>query len=370
MKKSFPELIKSDRARIIAYFQSGEREITRKNLGMLEALSLLIAFLLLLFFLITPIILPHWEITPQHILFLPATLIFYIPGVYYQRKAEVSSRSVTLLSIGFITVLFFFVALIDILPAADAPGCFMPYLCVAIPVLFILRPALSLTLFFLFTVIYIVMAAMLKDPFIARYDIFDAVVAYFFSIPISLLILRLRIQDHELSMKYQQLSTRDGLSGILNKAGCTEAAERYLQLHRPEVSCALLVLDIDDFKHVNDTYGHFTGDAILQEVGNQLLKAFRSSDIVGRFGGDEFLVLVKDTCDQYMLSEKCRILQENLYLQTGSVCKVPITCSIGGSIIASGDASFSDLFRQADSALYAAKAAGKNRYYLHTYFPE
>ncbi|MEG2833326.1 MAG: diguanylate cyclase, partial [Ruthenibacterium sp.] len=130
---------------------------------------------------------------------------------------------------------------------------------------------------------------------------------------------------------------------------------------------ALMVLDIDDFKGINDTLGHAFGDLVLIDVSAKLKTAFRSNDIVGRIGGDEFSVLMKNIPDTGSVLKKGAELSK-LFHQTyvGEKQQCKISCSIGMIITeADADESFETLYRKADAALYQAKQSGKNRFVLY-----
>lgn len=181
--------------------------------------------------------------------------------------------------------------------------------------------------------------------------------------------MSLRIRDYEARMQYKQLSTKDALSDVFNKKASIDAARQYLRDYNPRVTCALIMLDLDDFKEVNDTHGHYTGDIVLGCTGQVLLNAFRSTDIVGRFGGDEFMVLVKGTAAESLLEEKCRVIQRNLQKLSLEKSGVQVSCSIGVVLVQEQEVDFEVLFRQADAALYHAKSVGKARHILQSYTP-
>ena len=155
---------------------------------------------------------------------------------------------------------------------------------------------------------------------------------------------------------------RDTLTGLYNKAAAQERVEKYLAESGERELSALMVLDVDDFKLINDRYGHMFGDAVLVEMSSKIAGLFRGEDTVARIGGDEFLIFMpavpdKETAER-RASEIIRrlgaLLKENLDGQRFSV-------SIGVAFTMEGAHTFADLFNQADRALYRAKAAGKNR---------
>ena len=129
-------------------------------------------------------------------------------------------------------------------------------LCVIMPVLFTLPFWLTFALIGLAVIAFCAMAMAFKPLSIARYDVFEAIVAVFFALAVDALTTALRIRDYEARVKYERLSTRDAFSSILNKRACKDAMVNYLQASLPKVKCAFLILDLDDFKRVNDTSGH------------------------------------------------------------------------------------------------------------------
>lgn len=357
--KAFKEIFLSFSEKYRAYFYEDREQIAQQNLRLLEHLSLITAGLLIFFFLITPIILPNWTITPYHILFLPASLIFWLISTVFQSK-NISCRLILWVCLLFQSVLFTFVLFIDLLAAPDTPASFMPGLCIALPVLFIMPFYYSYGVMFAFEVLYIWVAANFKDPFLAQYDILNSVVGITFSLAVAEVIMRLRLRDYASRIKYKQLSTLDTLSGILNKKAWIESVRQYLWLKRSGASCAMAILDVDNFKSINDQLGHFIGDQILQHIATVLSEAFRATDLVGRFGGDEFVVLLKGTTKPEVLENKFRGIEEPLSHISVGEKTIKVTCSIGIATAAGEEIDFDAVFQAADAALYQAKSRGKN----------
>ena len=128
------------------------------------------------------------------------------------------------------------------------------------------------------------------------------------------------------------------------------------------------MLDVDKFKEINDRYGHAAGDAVLRQVGQTLVRLFRENDIVGRIGGDEFVVLMKEVNsirDAELKAETLCVLFRSLHPE-GCPDEVHLSCSIGlVEVPEHGGCSYMELYQNADQALYEAKRRGRNRWVRH-----
>ncbi|MEI3230614.1 MAG: GGDEF domain-containing protein [Gordonibacter pamelaeae] len=128
-------------------------------------------------------------------------------------------------------------------------------------------------------------------------------------------------------MDLSKRAQHDGLTGLLNWATFRERAEQQLETG----TGALLVIDTDDFKSVNDTYGHLAGDAALRQTATVLRNAFRSHDLIGRLGGDEFAVCICGSIEHSQLVERCSLLvEQGVEFSDEDGIKRLITLSIGG----------------------------------------
>ncbi len=177
-------------------------------------------------------------------------------------------------------------------------------------------------------------------------------------------IINIRLKNLEAVRLFQALSETDSLTGLASKAAMEQLCRSYLSAGRAQ-SCALLMVDIDDFKRINDTLGHAAGDEVLHRAGEAMRCLFRESDVVGRFGGDEFLVLMKNISDPAAAVNKADQLRQALsaIMPAGR----PLECSVGVATAQPGDGTgFATLFARADTALYSSKNAGKNRCTLYT----
>lgn len=156
------------------------------------------------------------------------------------------------------------------------------------------------------------------------------------------------------------LSLRDGMTGLFNHSTCYELLEMELRHHRRYgVGVAVILLDLDDFKAVNDSLGHQEGDRVLHDLGRVLGEATRDSDICCRFGGEEFAVILPFTDDP---QEAFAIAERIRTGVLGIACEGhPITISAGVALADGPTETSAALVQRADRALYRAKRAGKNK---------
>jgi len=156
---------------------------------------------------------------------------------------------------------------------------------------------------------------------------------------------------------------RDGLTGLWNRTAFLDLFKRELErAHRANGRTGLLLLDLDNFKQVNDTYGHLAGDMVLKEAARRLCHNVRSYDFVGRYGGEEFFIALpgagREQLCQRAETLRSAICGEPFRTPQGDV---PISLSIGVVVAESGERSASDMLAVADVGLYKAKDSGRNR---------
>ena len=159
------------------------------------------------------------------------------------------------------------------------------------------------------------------------------------------------------------LATKDSLTDLYNHRTLRELGQsELLRSRRMNHELALLMFDIDRFKHVNDTYGHAAGDKVLNLLGNQALRTCRAMDIVARMGGDEFVMLLPETSAEnavIVAGRLQRIVAQEACEWDGQ--QIKITLSIGLTALTPDDREFESLLRRADDALYEAKRTGRDR---------
>jgi len=176
-------------------------------------------------------------------------------------------------------------------------------------------------------------------------------------------ILALQTDLIESREKLRFQATHDGLTGVWNRTEVLEMLGREMErANRSEGLTGLLLLDLDHFKNVNDTYGHLAGDVVLKEAADRIAKVVRPYDIVGRYGGEEFLVVLPN-CDigqSRQTAERICAAVAADPIRIGSF-EVQVTASIGVTACAANTIEETQLLAISDAALYKAKGAGRNR---------
>jgi diguanylate cyclase (GGDEF)-like protein len=166
------------------------------------------------------------------------------------------------------------------------------------------------------------------------------------------------LRNAGLLSEIEHLATRDGLTGLANRRLFEESLQREVaRSHRRKAPLALVVLDVDHFKHVNDTVGHQAGDAVLREVARAMVGNTKASDLPARYGGDEFVVLLPDCTgdDAFAVAERLRAAVAR------DVTAVPVTVSAGVGALPGNAGDGERLVAAADAALYSAKREGRDR---------
>ncbi len=164
--------------------------------------------------------------------------------------------------------------------------------------------------------------------------------------------------------KLMEKSRRDPMTGFLNRETFFQEVEA---CRRHATAGALLLIDADHFKSVNDRFGHLVGDDALLEISAAIERGVRAGDLIGRIGGEEFAVLLLGASarEAMQVAERIRRQVEDIQFSPGQSGDLPLTVSIGGTGL-SANATLSDLMRAADKQLYAAKKSGRNRAILDT----
>lgn len=229
------------------------------------------------------------------------------------------------------------------------------------PLLFIDKPYRMALFLCIMTVIFRSLALHYKEPEIANFDVSNAICYTILAILLYLLTSRTKA-EHRLRWEIAKQRDTDELTKLLTKNAVERKIKRYMELN-PSEPAMMLVIDLDNFKHINDTFGHVYGDAVLRLMGECIRSNFREEDYKGRFGGDEFVVFFPGVDDKQQVVTYVNNLVEMMKARVRTPESAnPVHGSIGIALYPKHASTYEELFKKADEALYASKERGKDRY--------
>ncbi|RGF16329.1 GGDEF domain-containing protein [Firmicutes bacterium AM10-47] len=230
------------------------------------------------------------------------------------------------------------------------------------PLLFIDKPYRMSLFLCIMTVIFRSFALHYKEPEIANFDVLNAIIYTMLAILLYLLTSRTKADEHRLRWEIAKQRDTDELTKLLTKNAIERKIKRYMEL-TPSKPAMMLVIDLDNFKHINDTFGHAYGDAVLRLMGECIRSNFREDDYKGRFGGDEFVVFLPGIDDKQQVVTYVNNLVEMMKTRVRTPESAnPVHGSIGIALYPKHASTYEELFKKADEALYASKERGKDRY--------
>ena len=161
---------------------------------------------------------------------------------------------------------------------------------------------------------------------------------------------------------------KDPMTGVLNKASVVKYTKNRIENLMPSESIVIAILDLDNFKTVNDTFGHLYGDKIIIEFANIISKVIGTRGILGRFGGDEFMIMLEGIKDELDLRSVLRSIRTSVETEFKDIGEgISLTTSIGAATYPKDAKTYDELFTKADYCLYLSKMRGKNRYVMFDY---
>lgn len=202
----------------------------------------------------------------------------------------------------------------------------------------------------------------IKPVEVASIDAVNVISFWLIAIPLNYSVVKTKVNDIDNQRKIIWENERDGLTQIYKK----DTAEQLIREHMEATKNigALMVMDIDFFKGINDTYGHQTGDQAIQFFSHCISSSLRSCDVVGRFGGDEFVVYMMNAGNSEDVVKKAEQIRNKVQLakeENGLKEEISVSISIGIALYPDDGNDYHTLFEKADQALYRAKEKGKNQ---------
>ncbi|MBC8559449.1 GGDEF domain-containing protein [Fumia xinanensis] len=347
------------------YLQQDEALICEQNLGSLKTVTVVYTLILSAY---TILAFTFFQSQVLNFIYLICLAVQYsVDGLifYLLRKKAMKAREVQHLCSCMSIMIASFVILVSIFPFPERPAIFFAPVLVGISVIFILSFHRQVILLSCYMAVYCVLVICFKAQNAVRYDIWAAIPSYAISVVCAYNIAVLRLRDYRSRLRFQQLSIIDKPTGVFNKATTEELCDIYLKHLDKNSRCALIILDMDNFKDINDSYGHLEGDRVLSKIGTILQDNFHKDDVVGRIGGDEFLVLMKGIKDREAAVRRGHELITKANAAFPAFSRPQISCSLGIAVSEAGN-DYPTLFQKADEALYEAKKRGKSQWAIYS----
>ena len=280
---------------------------------------------------------------------------------FFLRKDSIAAQLWIYLSI---SLLFLFGALISA-HHPEYPATTFIVLLLITPLFMIDRPIFMGIEILCASTIFLLWMHNVKAVDVWKVDVVNIAVFAFVGFVIHIISNSLRIKEFVLTEKINVQKDTDELTGLKNKGALTRAINRFLN-DPAKARGILFVLDVDHFKDINDTFGHDVGDSVLSQLGRYLGDRFRNGEIVGRFGGDEFIFFIQDTDDKeealLTAHEIASAVPDRISLPDGGW---KVNASIGIAVYRGVEKNYSEIFKKADIALYEAKADPSRRYQIY-----
>lgn len=363
--KLYSELLNRYNRERRQFFLDSREESGRQNLRMMRKISIFLVPFILLAFVFTPFLIQDWSISLPYYILFGFVVLTAVVSILYARQPKINSNAANAICTLFIVGMFVLMSWIDIFPAKDVPASFVPLLLIVTPTVFILRFRVIIPLMAVVDIIYSIITLWYKVPRIAQSDVFTSIIGLVLGYMMLLTIVQLRIRDNNAKREYQRRCMVDPVTGILNKFSFENSLRDTLNARDETHECALLLIDIDNMKRMNDELGKLVGDMFLENVAEFLTSIFRGSDIIGRVGGDEFMVYVRNLKSEDWLAGKCSRIQHEIKAISNENGNINMTCSIGAAVAGKVPVSFEQMYTQADDSLYKAKTRGRGKYVLH-----
>lgn len=334
-----------------------KKDFSKENAKALR--FLLIAGLVVLVLSIGAIYLLHMNIrtSPRLIEFFLFFLVSFALYIGYRRDILSSATFVLFL---WISLLLAWSILLTAGDHSDNPSYVFILLILILPLFIRAVFGKVLILILSFSAAFLIMDVLMRPREVVVIDVIHLVVAVSAACFLSYRQLTERIHMMQKSTDAEAEAERDGLTGIYNRRGGEQMIRAYVENGMPG---AFLLIDVDDFKYINDNYGHAAGDEALKAVANCLKNCFRDTDVVMRMGGDEFIVYAVGMADARHVEEKLAYLKGKLHkIYLDETERDHVTASIGCVINLGSYPGYEEISAAADKLLYHVKVAGKDNY--------
>jgi diguanylate cyclase (GGDEF)-like protein len=363
MKKLFQKIydyLKTD----TLLFRENENEIVLRNITSLRNICPIFLGIIICYFFYMHVRMANPLLDLVYYIFIPLFVICYVLALTVDIKEQqdhANMKAIRSVIWIFVSTAMAFIIVVSIFPYVDKPAIYFSPMLICCTVAFMDKLVTSLFFSLCSYGIFNVAVTLLKNGSTLSYDRFGSFMGLIGTFIVCFLMSQMRNAEYKAKEEVEKFVSIDALSGQLNKATIERFCRENIEKNHGKGDSTLLMIDIDNFKTINDQLGHKQGDVVITRLGHLLGDFFKENGTVGRFGGDEFIVFLKNTADVSRIRDRL----EGLLLSVSGIFSeysdIVITCSIGIATNIGNQIPFSKLLYRADMALYEAKSQGKNR---------
>jgi diguanylate cyclase (GGDEF)-like protein len=299
-----------------------------------------------------------WRVSGVYWAFFAISGVMLLATRLFGSALEDHPKAVTASCILFELIVMISCMVVDIFPYPQSISVFMAPLFVIAPAMFIFPLYLHIPMLSALYVLYTVLDTSVKPVWNASIDRFSALFGLACGILVAVIITDSRAEEGIAKEQYRRMSSLDQLTGLYNRAAIVQQMSKAFDVPTDKPQRVFVLIDLDNFKKVNDQLGHQMGDFVLSRTGMVLRSCFADKDFIGRSGGDEFMILV----DRPLSRDDLVVLLDTVEARVIGILteqEEHVSCSIG-AVIWDGVSSYPEMFRYADESLYEAKRRGRS----------
>lgn len=355
LQKGWLSAVRMQVSEIRYYNKYGKHDMVIRNMIALKLVSIGGLAMTALVFALYLAKLVKWDLQWEYWRLMPMYAAFFTFSVAYGRRKEKSFAVVWTTGALFSAVLVSMLIYISVFKYPDSPDKLVCFAIVLMPLFFSSSTWIIALMNVLAGFAFCMLAQRFKEPTAAGHDIFSTCTAVVLSLFVLGYNARMRANWFIVKEKYKRLSRTDLLTELLNKRSYEMWCQKMLEQCHNDEPCALIIFDLDNFKQINDVNGHYTGDRVLEVVGQTLSANFSLDGLVGRIGGDEFsaFVCTKKGCE--LCARRAANVVAEVKERAHKELGIEVTMSMGLTVRRAASVSFTELYMLADKDLYLFK---------------
>ncbi|MBE5898347.1 MAG: GGDEF domain-containing protein [Lachnospiraceae bacterium] len=342
------------------YMKDNEAEVTSNNQRMLKTISVIYFVVIICYNIIVPVFFNEWGVSYIYQIALIVHIVILALILLRYRKGLRSKREVQIVCAAFQLYVMAFLVIVSLVPFDNGqPAVYFAPIAMGFAVVFIYSFKTAVVLGIVECASLIITTMIFKSD-VLFINGFSTILSLVIVIYVVYVVYANRARESKHRKKLRKMGQTDKLTNIYNRAATEMMSQEYIQENRDK-KYALMIIDIDEFKSVNDTYGHQTGDKVIQSVAKIIEEAAGTRNIAGRMGGDEFMIFIKGWNTEDDIKEIAAQILRNAQKIEMPDERVKVSCSIGVCALKEDEwMEYDDMFSCADKALYYIKENGKN----------